>query len=138
MKKSLITRHDAACAPLAIAVAIGLATAGAATAQAKAFNAEVLQEKSVGTLEGDRKMRMVMFTIEPGGEVPEHMHNGPGLRYVLEGQVAIAWADGSEKVFGAGETYFEGPGANHPAGEISARNPGDEVTKILIIEALPE
>ena len=83
-------------------------------------------------------MRMVMFTMQQGAEVPVHMHHGPGLRYVLDGAIAISWADGSATTFNAGETYFEGPGANHPAGEMSARNPTDVVTKVLIVETLPE
>lgn len=122
------------------AVAAGLMLAGAGTvgAQSKDFSAEVMQEESVGTLEGDRKIRMVMFTMQPGAEVPEHTHGGPGLRYVLDGAVAISWTDGTEKTFRAGETYYEAAGANHPAGEMSAHNPTGEVTRVLIFEALPE
>ena len=111
---------------------------GPAQAEGKKFSAEVLQEEDVGTLDGDRKMRIVMFTMQPGAEVPEHKHNGPGLRYVLDGAITISWKDGSEKTFKAGETYFEGPGANHPAGNFSARNPTDEVTRVLIIETIPK
>ena len=109
-----------------------------ARTEEKKFSTEVLQEEDVGTLDGERKMRIVMLTLQPGAEVPEHKHNGPGLRYVLDGAITIAWKDGSEKTFGAGETYFEGPGANHPAGDMSARNPTDQVTRVLIIETLPK
>ena len=112
--------------------------AGPAQGQEKDFSAKVLQQEDVGTLEGERTMRIVMFTMQPGAEVPEHQHDGPGLRYVLDGAVTIAWKDGGEKTFEAGDTYFEGPGANHPAGAISATNPTDEVTRVLIIETLPK
>jgi quercetin dioxygenase-like cupin family protein len=109
-----------------------------AQAEQKKFGAEVLQEEEIGTLDGEQKMRIVMFTMQPGAEVPEHKHGGPGLRYVLEGAITIAWKDGPEKTFEAGETYFEGPGANHPAGTFSARNPTDQMTRVLIIETLPK
>ena len=109
-----------------------------AQAEEKKFSAKVLQQEDVGKLEGERTMRMVMFTMRPGAEVPEHQHDGPGLRYVLDGAITIAWKGGEEKIFEAGDTYFEGPGANHPAGEISARNPTNEVTRVLIIETLPK
>jgi quercetin dioxygenase-like cupin family protein len=109
-----------------------------ARAEEKKFSTEVLQEEDVGTLDGERKMRIVMFTMQPGAEVPEHKHNGPGLRYVLDGAITISWKDGSEKTFKAGETYFEGPGANHPARNFSARNPTDQVTRVLIIEVIPK
>ena len=123
---------------VAFIIAAGLVAFHPDTAQAdeKMFSAEVLQEEDVGTLDGERKMRIVMFTMQPGAEVPEHKHDGPGLRYVLDGAITIVWKDGTEKTFGAGETYFEGPGANHPASTMSARNPTDQVTRVLIIETL--
>ena len=132
------TRIHRATLSIACILAAGLIAFHPDPAQAeqKKFSAEVLQEEDVGTLDGERKMRIVMFTMQPGAEVPEHKHDGPGLRYVLDGAITIAWKDGSEKTFGAGETYFEGPGANHPAGTMSARNPTDQVTRVLIIETL--
>lgn len=125
---------------VAFIIAAGLMAFHPDPAQAgeKKFGAEVLQEEDVGMLDGERKMRIVMFTMQPGAEVPEHKHDGPGLRYVLDGAITIARKDGSEKTFGAGETYFEGPGANHPAGNMSARNPTDQVTRVLIVETLPK
>ena len=124
--------------PVVLAAGLMAFHADHAQAQEKKFSAEVLQQEDVGKLEGERTMRMVMFTMQPGAEVPEHQHGGPGLRYVLEGAITIAWNDGEEKTFEAGDTYFEGPGANHPAGRISATNPTDGVTRVLIIETLPK
>ena len=126
------------CASFSIAAVVALFGASIVGAQDKDYGAEVLQEESVGKLEGDRKMRMVMFTMQPGAEVPAHSHGGPGLRYVLDGAINISWADGTQDTFEAGETYYEGPGENHPSGDMSASNPNDEVTRVLIIETLPE
>jgi quercetin dioxygenase-like cupin family protein len=110
----------------------------AALSQDRGFATEMLQQEDVGTLAGEQTMRMVLLTMQPGAEIPEHQHAGPGLRYVLEGAIAIAWADGEERTFEAGSTYFEGPGANHPAGTISARNSAEGETRVLIVEILPK
>jgi quercetin dioxygenase-like cupin family protein len=89
-------------------------------------------------LEGERSLRIFLLTMQPGAEIPDHQHAGPGLRYILDGEITIASKDGEEKTYKAGETYFEGPGANHPAGMMSAPNPTDQKTRALIIEALPK
>ncbi len=79
-----------------------------------------------------------MLVIEPGGEIPFHVHKGPGLRYVVEGAITITWKEGKSETFKAGSTYFEGAGANHPAGNISARNDGSTPCRVVIVELVPQ
>lgn len=83
-------------------------------------------------------MKGTLLTMQPGAEIPDHKHTGPGLRYVLEGAITIAWKDGSTQTFSAGSTYFEGPGSNHPSGNISARNGGNTLCRVWIVELVPE
>ncbi|HEX2256234.1 MAG TPA: cupin domain-containing protein [Afifellaceae bacterium] len=138
MKSSFAVRLPVLGLALCLGGALVPLTGDAAFTQDRGFTTEMLQQEDVGTLEGERSMRMVLLTMQPGAEIPEHQHAGPGLRYVLEGAIAIVWADGEERTFEAGSTYFEGPGANHPAGMISARNAADGETRVLIIEVLPK
>ena len=138
MSAVLSIRQAAMITALALGPGLILFDGDAARGQEKAYQSEVLQQEDVGTLEGERTMRMVMLTMEPGAEIPEHQHSGPGMRYIIEGEITIAFSDGEEQTFSAGETYFEGPGASHPAGEMSARNPSDGVTRVLIVETLPK
>jgi len=79
-----------------------------------------------------------MLVIEPGGEVPFHVHKGPGLRYVLDGAITINWKGGNTEAFKAGATYFEGAGENHPSGNFSAKNNGSESCRVVIVELVPE
>jgi quercetin dioxygenase-like cupin family protein len=136
MNTTFVTRVSALL--FASALGGGIALHDAAHSQESSFETTVLQEEDVGALEGEQTMRIVLLTMQPGAEIPEHEHAGPGLRYVLDGAITVAWTDGEERTFEAGSTYFEGPGANHPAGAISARNAADGVTRVLIIEALPK
>lgn len=123
----------------ALTGAVGLlASAVAVPAQDKPYQVEPLQLEDIGELSGPQALRIVMLTMDPGAEIPEHQHAGPGLRYVVEGAITVADQTGDEATYAAGETYFEGPGANHPAGEISARGDDDGPTRVLIIEVLPK
>ncbi len=87
--------------------------------------------------EGNYELKATLFTMEPGAEAPYHIHKGPGVRYVLEGAITINWKDGGANTYGAGSTYTEGPGENHPPGVIAARNLTAVTTKVLIVELLP-
>jgi quercetin dioxygenase-like cupin family protein len=104
----------------------------------KKFNATTMQEVALGDLPGKWRMKSTMLVIEPGGEIPFHVHKGPGLRYVVEGAITISWKDGKSETFAAGSTYFEGGGANHPAGNISARNGGSTPCRVVIVELVPQ
>ena len=86
---------------------------------------------------GQYKLKATLFSMEPGAEAPYHLHKGPGIRYVLEGAITISWKDKGANTFGAGSTYTEGPGENHPPGVIAAKNLTSVTTKVLIIELLP-
>lgn len=138
MSAVLSIRQTAMLTALALGPGLMLFDGDAVRGQEKTYQSEVLQQEDVGTLEGERTMRMVMLTMEPGAEIPEHQHGGPGLRYILEGEITVALSDGEEQTFSAGDTYFEGLGASHPAGQMSARNPSDGVTRVLIVETLPK
>ncbi len=102
------------------------------------FRGDALTQFDLGHVEAGRyQLKATLFSMEPGAEAPYHLHKGPGIRYVLEGAVTVSWKDKGSNTFGAGSTYTEGPGENHPPGVIAARNLTSVTTKVLIIELLP-
>lgn len=126
---------------LAIAVLLVtplLAALPSAHAQGQKFKGTVLEQVDLGQLPaGGRAMKMTMLELQPGAAIPAHTHAGPGLRYVLEGAIAISWKNRGTQTFKAGSTYFEGAGENHPPAEMSAKNAASGVTRVLIFELLP-
>jgi quercetin dioxygenase-like cupin family protein len=102
------------------------------------FKGTVLDQVTLGRLNGDYVMKVTMLDMEAGAQVPEHTHKGPGLRYVLEGAITIAWKGGKTETFKAGSTYYEAAGSNHPIGQMSARNAADGRTRVLIFELDPK
>jgi len=68
-----------------------------AVADEPKFKGTVLDRVMLGSLNGDYIMKVTMLDMKPGAQVPEHTHKGPGLRYVLEGAITIAWKEGRPK-----------------------------------------
>ena len=103
------------------------------------FAGNTLTQFNLGQVkEGKYALKTTLFTMEPGAEVPYHIHKGPGIRYVLEGAVTITWKNKGSNTYGAGSTYTEGPGENHPVGVIASKNLTAVTTKILIVELIPK
>ena len=122
-----------------IGIAVLGGAAGTAITDEKAFSGTVLEQVELGNLDaGERVLKMTLLEMQPGAEIPSHTHQGPGLRYVLEGAIGVAWKDGDLQTYEAGSTYFEEAGENHPATEMSARNMSDSETRVLIVELLPK
>ncbi len=122
----------------ALVAILPLSSILAANAGEPKFKATVLNEAPLGNLPGEQVMKLTLLEMEPGAAIPEHTHKGPGMRYVLEGAITIAWKNGKTETFKAGSSYFEAPGSEHPMGQMSARNAAEGKTRVLIFELLPK
>jgi quercetin dioxygenase-like cupin family protein len=119
-------------------VALCMAVSSASSEDMK-FKSSVLEQVDLGNVPGgERVMKLTLLELQPGAEIPPHTHKGPGLRYVLEGAISIAWKDRDTQTFKAGSTYFEGAGENHPPGQMSAKNAADGMTRVVIVELVPK
>jgi quercetin dioxygenase-like cupin family protein len=124
---------------IATTAILGAGPSLAQTTAPKTFNLTTLQQVPLGELpRGKWNMKATMVTMAPGGEIPPHIHKGPGLRYVVEGEITINWKEGKSETFKAGSTYFEGAGENHPAGTFSAKNNGKSTSRVVVIELDPQ
>lgn len=83
-------------------------------------------------LNGKVKMRATEVTFEPRGMVGDHLHAGPGIRYVSSGELTFVDQNGKEKVVRAGEYMFESGDEN-----IKAYNRGNVPAKLVVVELLP-
>ena len=97
-----------------------------------------LQDVALGELNmKNPMMRARKFTFPPGAKSPTHRHDGPGIRCVLDGEITIYWKDGTKRTYGPGDTYFEGPGENHPPHDMAAANEGDKPVTVYIVDLHP-
>jgi len=78
-------------------------------------------------------LRASEVEFEPGGGVGDHYHFGPGIRWVLAGELTLVDPEkGTEQTVRAGEFFYESGDRNLPA-----YNRGKEPAKLLIVELVP-
>ena len=83
-------------------------------------------------LNGKYKMRATEVTFAPGGYLGVHHHVGPGIRYVLSGEVTFT-EGGRATVYKAGEYFFETGNLAH-----TAQNKSNMPLRLLFVELLPK
>jgi len=82
-------------------------------------------------LNGKYKLRVTETIIEPGGYVGEHNHVGPGIRYLVSGELEFV-EHGKTRTYKAGDFFYE-------TGAITNRasSKGSSPVVNLIFEILP-
>ena len=79
-----------------------------------------------------QQMTGVLVEYGPGGSSPPHHHTEEGsvVAYVMEGAIRSKVNDGPEKVYRAGESWIEPPGAAHA---VSANASATEPARLLAV-----
>jgi quercetin dioxygenase-like cupin family protein len=87
--------------------------AGAQTpvAERAASRREVTKQALPG--EPERDLVLVEVTYPPGTGSPAHLHANGVMAFVVAGAVASRVGDAPEKTYGAGDAWWEPPGAVH-------------------------
>lgn len=106
---------------LALCIAV-LTIAGLSAAQQpverKGITAKVKHEQVISghltELNGKYKLRITELTFEPGGYVGEHQHAGPGIRYVVSGELTLI-EQGKTMTYKTGEYFYESGGVANAA-----------------------
>jgi quercetin dioxygenase-like cupin family protein len=83
-------------------------------------------------LNGKFKLRATEVTFAPDAFLGAHHHVGPGIRYVLSGEVTFT-EGGHATVYKAGEYFFESGNIVH-----TAQNKTKSPLVILFVEILPK
>ena len=83
-------------------------------------------------LNGKFKLRATELTFAPDGYVGVHHHVGPGIRYVLSGELTFAQG-GQETIYKAGDYFFETGNLAH-----TAQNKTNLPARVLIVEIVPK
>ena len=82
-------------------------------------------------LNGKYKLRVTETTYAPGGFIGDHHHVGPGIRYVVSGQLIYVQTD-TTRTFNKGDYFYESGDVSH-----TAYNKTKEKVIILNFELLP-
>jgi quercetin dioxygenase-like cupin family protein len=82
-------------------------------------------------INGKYKLRVTELTLDPGGHVGEHNHEGPGIRQVTLGHMTYVLPD-KTVVYGPGDFFFEAGDVNH-----TVFNKTDQPMVHVLFEILP-
>ncbi|MBX9829622.1 MAG: cupin domain-containing protein [Xanthobacteraceae bacterium] len=83
-------------------------------------------------LNGKYKMRATEVTFAPGAFLGAHHHVGPGIRFVLSGELAFT-EGGYTTIYRAGDYFFETGNLAH-----TAENKTAQPLRVLFFEILPK
>jgi len=83
-------------------------------------------------LNGKFKLRASELTFAPGAFIGAHHHIGPGIRYIISGELTFI-EGGQSTVYKAGEYYYETGNLVH-----SAENKTNLPLRILVMEIIPK
>jgi quercetin dioxygenase-like cupin family protein len=83
-------------------------------------------------LNGKFKIRATEFTLEPGAYLGVHHHVGPGVRYVISGELTFT-EGGQATIYKAGDYYFETGNLAH-----TAENKTNLPLRVLVVDILPK
>ncbi|KRT69172.1 MAG: cupin [candidate division NC10 bacterium CSP1-5] len=82
-------------------------------------------------LNGKYKLIVTEITFEPGGNIAEHHHVGPGIRFVASGELTLV-GEGKTRTYKTGEYFYE-------SGDVTtaAYNKTTSPVRIINFEILP-
>jgi len=83
-------------------------------------------------LNGKFKLRASELTFAPGAFIGAHHHIGPGIRYIISGELTFI-EGGQSTIYKAGEYYYETGNLAH-----TAENKTNLPLRILVMEIIPK
>jgi quercetin dioxygenase-like cupin family protein len=84
-------------------------------------------------LDGDWIARLDRVDFPPGGVAYRHVHPGPGIRFLLHGELTIDRGDGDAHIHRAGEPWFEG--AEDPVLATASSTEDTAFVRVLLLPA---
>jgi len=118
MPRQVMSRRSFNCSALASAIAALLPQSAASDARSlrgtvleESTRREVIKQRLPG--EPQRHLTLVEIVYPPGAGSPPHVHANGVMAFVVSGSVGSKVGDEPERIFHAGEAWWEPPGAVH-------------------------
>jgi quercetin dioxygenase-like cupin family protein len=120
---------------LAIVAAASLA-AGVPAGRAATTEAEQVRPVFSNELPNvpGKTLTAVEVNYAPGASSKPHHHGGVVFAYVVSGQIRSQVDDGPARVYHAGESFFEGPGAHHVISENASATKPARLLAVIVAD----
>ena len=78
----------------------------------------------------------VVVDYTPGGASPSHIHAKSAFifGYVLSGEIESQVNDGPNRVFRAGESFYETPGSRHPISRNASKTKPAKLLAVFVVD----
>lgn len=133
MNRKRMLQISAAVAAIALAFGAGIAVSQNAPTETKGVKVSPPTALDLGhEIDGvqGRQLRMRVVTVEPGGVVGIHTHDGrPAVAYVVQGTLTEHREGGGVYQRHEGESWTEGKGVTH-----WAENTGDKPAVVVAVD----
>jgi quercetin dioxygenase-like cupin family protein len=120
----------AACAALAIAAAMPAVAHGTGEMVTPHF------ERAIPSIPGKSLIALVV-DYAPGGASPSHTHAGSAFifAYVLSGEIESKVNDGPARIYRAGESWYEQPGASHSISRNASQTKPAKLLAVFVVDS---
>lgn len=119
-----------------IGAALVLAGASASAHETKAGTVAPAFANTIPNIPG-KSLKAVVVTYPPGGKTPAHRHAKSAFitAYVLSGAIRSGVDGGAPKVYRAGESFTEHPGARHDVSENASDTEPASLLAIFVVDS---
>ena len=117
----------------AMLLALGATAASPRLAVAKGDQVQVVFSQKLPNVPG-KTLTAVAVDYAPGGTSKPHHHAGVVFAYVVSGEIRSQVDEGEARVYKAGESFFEGPGAHHVVSENASRTKPAKLLAVFVAD----
>jgi len=123
---------------VAMTAAAGLAFAGAAGAHGAASHGESVKPNFSHAIPNIPGKSVVAVEVDyaPGGASAAHTHARSAFiyAYVVSGRIASKVNDEPERIYKAGESFFENPGSSHPVSRNASQTEPARLLAVFVVD----
>jgi len=126
-------RRPAAYVAAAALLALTAAFLGSRPAMATGDQVQVVFSQKLPNVPG-KTLTAVAVDYAPGGKSGPHHHAGVVFAYVVSGEIRSQVDQGPARVYHAGESFFEGPGAHHVVSENASASKPAKLLAVFVAD----
>lgn len=121
---------------LSLVAATGMAFAGTTAAHDAGDTVTPNFSRAISNIPG-KSLIALEVVYAPGGASPAHTHAKSSFiyAYVVSGSVASKVNDEPERVYKAGESFFEEPGSRHPVSRNASKTNPAKLLAVFVVDS---
>ncbi|WP_354687817.1 cupin domain-containing protein [Cupriavidus necator] len=121
---------------LPLVAATAMALCGAAAAHGTGDTVKENFSRSITNIPG-KSLIALEVRYPPGGASAPHYHARSAFiyAYVVSGSIASKVGDGPERIYKAGESFYEEPGSHHPVSRNASKSKPAKLLAVFVVDS---